>query len=111
MTEKKEKIKSRSKEVKSAENKINNSEIKARRIKKLFKKQKRKISYKRVAPGKKEKLSKHARRTKWAPVWVVLKKFGKGKRIHPSAITRYKRSWRKGKLHIRPRKARPLHYG
>ena len=88
-----------------------NFEQRKRRIKKLIKKQKRKTSFKRVAPGKKEKLAKQGRRTKWAPVWVVLKKFGPGKRIHPSAITRYKRSWRKGKLHIRPRKSRPLHYG
>ena len=111
MTEKKEKIKSKSKEIKKTEGKIKNSEIKVRRIKKLFKKQKRKISFKRVVPGKKEKLSKQGRRTKWAPVWVILKKFGPGKRIHQSAITRYKRSWRHGKLNIRPKKMRPLHYG
>ena len=35
---------------------------------------------------KKEKLAKHGRRTKWAPVWVVLKRFGMGKKIHPSSI-------------------------
>lgn len=81
------------------------------RIKKLFKKQKRKTSFRKVVFGKKEKLAKQGRRTKWAPVWVVLKKFGPGKRIHPSAITRYKRSWRRGKLHIKPKKMRPLHYG
>src|SRR3989338_9794974 len=109
MTEKKEKIKS--KKVEGANFKIKNSEIKVRRIKKLFKKQKRKISFKRVVPGKKEKLSKQGRRTKWAPVWVILKKFGPGKRIHPSAITHVKRSWRHGKLDIRPKKMRPLHYG
>ena len=62
-------------------------------------------------PEKKAKLAVKARQTKWAPVWVVLKKFGPGKRIHPSAITRYKRSWRRGKLHIKPKKMRPLHYG
>ncbi len=81
------------------------------RLKKLFKKQKRKISFKKVAPGKKEKLAKQARRTRWAPVWVILKKFGPGKRIHPSAITVYKRSWRRGKLHIKPRKIKAMHYG
>src|SRR3989338_10680624 len=103
MTEKKEKIKSNSKEIKKTESKINNFEQK-RRLKKLFKKQKRKISFKKVVPGKKEKLAKQARRTKWAPVWAVLKKFGPGKRIHPSAITHSKRSWRHGKLHIKPKK-------
>ena len=103
-----EKIKSKQ-EQKSTDN--NNSAIKAKRLKKLFKNQKRKTSFRRVVPGKKEKLAKQARRTKWAPVWVILKKFGPGKKVHPSAITKYKRSWRHGKLHIRPKKMRPLHYG
>ena len=62
-------------------------------------------------PQKKAKLAKKARQTKWAPVWVVLKKFGKGKRIHPSAITVFRRSWRRTKLHIKPRKDSPKHYG
>ncbi len=60
---------------------------------------------------KKIKLAKKGKQTKWAPVWVVLRKFGMGKRIHPSAITKYRRSWRRTKLHIKPRKARPNHYG
>ncbi|PJE81252.1 50S ribosomal protein L39e [Candidatus Pacearchaeota archaeon CG10_big_fil_rev_8_21_14_0_10_32_42] len=60
---------------------------------------------------KKEKLAKLGRRTKWAPVWAVLKKFGQGKRVHPSAMTRQKRSWKRTKLHIKPRKARPNHFG
>ena len=106
MANKKEKIKSKSIEVKSADYRK-----KKRRLKKLFKNQKRKTSFRRVVPGKKEKLAKQARRTKWAPVWVILKKFGPGKKVHPSAITKYKRSWRHGKLHIRPKKMRPLHYG
>src|SRR3989338_5899185 len=91
--------KTKSKKVEGANFKINNFE------------QKRKTSFKRVVFGKKEKLAKQARRTKWAPVWVILKKFGPGKRIHPSAITHVKRSWRHGKLNIRPKKMRPLHYG
>ncbi len=60
---------------------------------------------------KKEKLAKKGRQTKWAPVWVVLRKFGKGKRIHPSAITKHRRSWRRTKLHITPRKQRKSHFG
>jgi ribosomal protein L39E len=60
---------------------------------------------------KKAKLVKLGRRTRWAPVWVVLKKFGMGKRIHPSATTKQKRSWRRTKLHIKPRKIRRSHYG
>ena len=41
---------------------------------------------------KKIKLSKQGRRTKWAPFWTVIKKYGKGKRVHPSRMTRIKRS-------------------
>lgn len=61
--------------------------------------------------AKKIKLMKKARQSKWAPVWVVLKKYGIGKKIHPSAITRHKRSWRQTKLHIKPRKQRKSHLG
>ena len=60
---------------------------------------------------KKAKLAKQARRTRWATVWAVLKKYGIGKRIHPSQLTRHKRSWRRTKLHIKPRKQRKSHYG
>jgi len=60
---------------------------------------------------KKAKLSKKGRQTKWAPVWAVLKKFGPGKRVHPSVMTRQKRSWRKTKLHIKPGKRRKSHFG
>ena len=60
---------------------------------------------------KKEKLANAGKRTKWAPVWVVLKKYGMGKRVHPSAITRHRRSWRRTKLHITPRKQRKSHFG
>jgi hypothetical protein len=56
-------------------------------------------------------LSKKAGQTKWAPVWAVLKKYGTGKRIHPSTMTRYKRSWRRTKLHIKPRRQRKWHLG
>ena len=62
-------------------------------------------------PEKKASLVKLGRRTKWAPVWVVLKKFGTGKRIHPSATTKHRRSWRRTKLHIKPRKQRKSHFG
>jgi|TARA_Y100000310_G_C20488968_1_gene718202 ribosomal protein L39E len=62
-------------------------------------------------PAKKTKLAKENRKTKWAPVWIVLKKFGAGKRVHPSAITRHRRSWRRTKLHITPRKQKKSHFG
>ena len=47
---------------------------------------------------KKIKLAKQNRKTKWAPFWVILKKFGIGKRVHPSRLTRVKRSWRRTKI-------------
>ena len=60
---------------------------------------------------KKIKLSKQNKRTYWAPVWVVLKKLGPGKRAHPSSVTYIKRSWRRTKLKIKPRKQRKKHLG
>ena len=58
--------------------------------------------YKSLA--KKRKLIKAGRRTKWAPFWTSLKKYGKGKKIHPSRHTIIKRSWKKTKLKISPRR-------
>ena len=60
---------------------------------------------------KKIKLAVHDRRTKWAPFWIVLKKFGPGKKIHPSEITKQRRHWRRTKLKIKPRKQRKQHLG
>lgn len=60
---------------------------------------------------KKIKLSKAGRRTKWAPIWVVLKKFGAGKRVHPSSITKVRRNWRRTKLKIKPRRMKKQHSG
>lgn len=60
---------------------------------------------------KKRTLGKKGRQTKWAPVWVVLKKYGMGKRIHPSATTRTRRSWRRTKLSIKPCRKRKDHLG
>ena len=60
---------------------------------------------------KKIRLAKKGRQTKWAPVWAVLKKFGMGKRVHPSTMTKNRRSWRRTKLHIKPRKQRKSHFG
>lgn len=54
--------------------------------------------------SKKLKLGKAGRKTKWAPFWAVLKAFGKGKKVHPSSVTRQKRHWRRTKLRIKPRK-------
>ena len=48
-------------------------------------------------PNRKAKLIKANRTTKWAPVFAVFKKYGAGKRIHPSHLS-MKRSWRSRKL-------------
>jgi len=60
---------------------------------------------------KKIKLGVYERRTKWAPVWAVIKKFGQGKRKHPSEMTKLRRNWRRTKLKIKPRKVRKRHLG
>lgn len=60
---------------------------------------------------RKAKLAKAGRHTKWAPVWAVLRKYGVGKKVHPSAITHHRRSWRRTKLHVKPRKQRKSHFG
>jgi ribosomal protein L39E len=60
---------------------------------------------------KKVKLSKQNKKTRWAPVWVVLKKLGKGKRVHPSSVTYVRRHWRRTKLKIKPRRQRKQHLG
>lgn len=60
---------------------------------------------------KKIKLGTANKRTKWAPFWVVMKKHGKGKRMHPSAVTNQRRSWRYTKLKIKPRRVKKKFLG
>ena len=60
---------------------------------------------------RKIKLSKQNKRTKWAPVWVVLKKLGPGKKAHPSSVTYIRRHWRRTKLNIKPKRQRKPHLG
>ena len=60
---------------------------------------------------KKIKLGVAQRRTKWAPFWAVLRKHGKGKRVHPSQITKHRRHWRRTKLKIKPRRIPKSHLG
>jgi len=64
-----------------------------------------------AASSKKRHLDRAKRQTKWAPFWTVIKKFGKGKKVHPSAITHVKRSWRRTNLKIKPRKMAKKHLG
>lgn len=60
---------------------------------------------------KKIKLAVHGRRTKWAPFWAVVRKFGQRKRKHPSEITKIRRHWRRTKLKIKPRRTPKSHLG
>ena len=61
--------------------------------------------------SKKRHLEKHGKRTQWAPFWTVLRKFGQGKRVHPSVLTHVRRHWRRRKLKIKPRKIRKDYLG
>ena len=61
--------------------------------------------------SKKKKLAKQGRRVKWAPFWTVLKKYGKGKKVHPSAMTSVRRNWRTRKLKIKPRRMNKRYLG
>ena len=56
-------------------------------------------------------LAVHARRTKWAPSWAVVRRFGKGKRTHPSQMTAIRRHWRRSKIKVKPRRSSKKHLG
>ena len=61
---------------------------------------------------KKVKLHIANKHTKWAPFWVVVKKHGPGKRVHPSSVTKHRRHWRRTKLKTKPRStAKRQHLG
>ena len=49
-------------------------------------------------PGKKKRLAKAGRRTRWAPFWTVPKIYGKSRRVHPGRHTTVKRSWRRTRI-------------
>lgn len=61
--------------------------------------------------SKKRHLDKAGKQIKWAPFWAVLKKFGQGKRVHPSAITHVRRHWRRHNLKIKPRRTKKSYLG
>ena len=60
---------------------------------------------------KKVHLAVKTRQTKWAPFWAVIRKYGLGKKIHPSQITAHRRHWRRTKLKIKPRRVKKQHLG
>jgi len=49
-------------------------------------------------PRFKIRLAKLGKRTRWAPIFSVLRRYGLGKRVHPSELTRIKRNWRRRKI-------------
>ena len=61
--------------------------------------------------AKKTTLAVKGRQTKWAPIWVVLRKYGMGKRVHPSQVTKHRRHWRRTKLGTKPRRTPNKHLG
>ncbi len=60
---------------------------------------------------KKVMLGVKTRQTKWAPFWAVIRAYGKGKRKHPSELTSIRRSWRRSKLKLKPRRTHRSHLG
>lgn len=50
-----------------------------------------------MTSGRKIRLAKKGRQTRWAPFWIIPKIFGKNRRVHPGRKTFVKRSWRRNK--------------
>ena len=48
-------------------------------------------------PARKKRLIRAGRCVKWAPLFAVIRKFGVGKKIHPSRLSR-KRHWRRNTI-------------
>lgn len=48
--------------------------------------------------AKKKRLAKKGRQTRWAPFWIIPKVFGGLRKVHPSRLTKVKRSWRRNKI-------------
>lgn len=51
-----------------------------------------------ITQGKKTRLAKAGRQTKWAPFWIIPKILGKARRVHPARVTHVKRNWRRHKI-------------
>ena len=47
--------------------------------------------------GKKNRLVKKGRQSRWAPFWTVTKIYGVGRKVHMGRHTVIKRSWKRGK--------------
>ncbi|MEM4357940.1 MAG: hypothetical protein QW244_01120 [Candidatus Pacearchaeota archaeon] len=53
------------------------------------------------------RLTKLSKRTRWAPIFSILRRYGLGKRVHPSALTRIKRQWRRRKIEKKLKRFKP----
>jgi len=47
--------------------------------------------------GKKSRLIKKGKQTKWAPFWTIPKMYGVGRQVHPGRHTVVKRHWKRTK--------------
>lgn len=54
----------------------------------------------RKSSGKKKRLIRGARQTRWAPFWVVPKILGirRAAKVHPGRYTARKRNWKRTKM-------------
>jgi len=50
--------------------------------------------------GKKLRLAKRGRQTRWAPFWIIPKIYRLGRRVHPGRHTTIKRNWRKSRIKV-----------
>ena len=48
-----------------------------------------------MTKGRKMRLAKRGRQTRWAPFWIIPKIYGKNRRVHPGRKTFVKRNWRR----------------
>lgn len=48
-----------------------------------------------MTKGRKIRLAKRGRQTRWAPFWIIPKIYGKNRRVHPGRKTYVKRNWRR----------------
>jgi len=48
-----------------------------------------------MTKGRKMRLAKKGRQTRWAPFWIIPKIYGKNRRVHPGRKTFVKRNWRR----------------
>ena len=53
------------------------------------------------------RLGRLSRQTKWAPFWAVFKRYGAGKKVHPSQMTRIRRLWRREKIQKKLKRIKP----